>query len=562
MRSSRLGTTLISPFCCGWGCTKAELRHHVELILALTLPSSSLCGRCFFAAEPLVIPFGSRWAYFCALGEPLTAALPSGWRHGPARRMWLPCKCPRCRMPTMPTLPRGPKRQCCSYIGSQLTGSGTFTISMRLRRQNPVIIGSTKARTFTCLRTRPRGDVALRSRTIQEQMIRMLLTGVSLPSHAHRSRPRMPAKCAVDTVLDQTHVRYSYRQHCMVSLTVADSVDQSEWHLPTYDPRNENKYHYKLHSLDLYFWTQQDALQFINGVRRVLPPSHVEVLDEPAPPPQPVGMSSVVQKLEDAAISDPQYGASTASSQRTVHDLGLGGGAATVSPEASAAALPPPPPPPANFAPIAYNPAAPAAPEAIRHREKTPPPDEDPLNPLAVAVAYDYQKQPFTPAFPPGVTSPGLPPHGVTSPGLPPPQFAGPPQHPGVHRAATMPVHSGMASPGLASPYGSSFPGPPAPPPSQPASQPTPPVTNSSLPPPPAGGYPNYSYSQQAPARHASQDYSIHQQLYRPSGSEKGSKPPQPYQPKPEGRGRLEENAGKLERGVQGMLKKFEKKFG
>jgi hypothetical protein len=32
-----------------------------------------------------------------------------------------------------------------------------------------------------------------------------------------------------------------------------------------------------------------------------------------------------------------------------------------------------------------------------------------------------------------------------------------------------------------------------------------------------------------------------------------------PYQPKS---GKLEENAGRLERGVTGMLKKFEKKFG
>lgn len=52
----------------------------------------------------------------------------------------------------------------------------------------------------------------------------------------------------------------------MVSLTAPDKADQDEWHLPTYDPHNQNKYHYKLHSLDLYFWTQQDALLFVNGV--------------------------------------------------------------------------------------------------------------------------------------------------------------------------------------------------------------------------------------------------------------------------------------------------------
>lgn len=193
------------------------------------------------------------------------------------------------------------------------------------------------------------------------------------------------------SVLDQTHVRYSYKHHCMVSLTVADAVDQSEWHLPTFDLRNEYKYHYKLHSIDAYFWTQQDALQFFSGVRRVLPPCQVEVLDEPA---QPTSMSSVVQKLERAAISDPPYGvgASTTTQQPSA-----------VMPAVPKApgAVPPPPPPQDNFVPMAYNPAAPAPPETVRHRDKTPPLDDDPLNPLAVTVAHDYHRQPFTPALPP-----------------------------------------------------------------------------------------------------------------------------------------------------------------
>ncbi|KFH46437.1 hypothetical protein ACRE_027480 [Hapsidospora chrysogenum ATCC 11550] len=375
---------------------------------------------------------------------------------------------------------------------------------------------------------------------------------------------------AFDGYLDQTRVRYSYKQHCMVSLTVADAVDQNEWHLPTYDPKNENKYHYKLHSLDIYFWTQQDALQFVNGVRRVLPPAQVEVLDEPGPPPQPANMSTVVQKLESAAISDPQYGSPQPPSQPSSQAAGPPPAAGVQAPAQEA-----------NFAPMAYNPAAPAAPEAIRPREKTPPPDEDPLNPLAVAVAYDYQKQPFTPGyppqaqFPPGITSPGLPP-GVGSPRGPPPHFAGPPPHPGVQRATSMPAHMGMPSPGLASPYGSGFPGapgghpPPPPPQSQPppqgvhqpqAQQPTPPVTSPGLPPPPPGGYSNYSYSPQSQPAPGPSDYSIHQQMYRPTEAE-AANAAGASEPKREPRGRLEENAGRVERGVSGMLKKFEKKFG
>src|SRR5690606_27375445 len=160
------------------------------------------------------------------------------------------------------------------------------------------------------------------------------------------------------------------------------------------------------------------------------------------------------------------------------------------------------------------------------------PPDEDPLNPLAVAVAYDYQKQPFTPGyppqapFPPRITSPGLPP-GVGSPRGPPPHFGGPPPHPGVPRAATMPSHMGIHAPGLARPHGPGLPGargghpPPRPPPSQPppqlvnqphVQQTTPPVTSPGLPPPPPGGYSNYSYSQQSQPAAGPSDYSIHQQ--------------------------------------------------
>ncbi|KAI1018655.1 hypothetical protein LB503_005934 [Fusarium chuoi] len=367
------------------------------------------------------------------------------------------------------------------------------------------------------------------------------------------NQPGTEDQDAFEGYLDQTHVRYSYKQQCSVTLTGPEAVaDQNEWHLPTFDPQNQNKYHYKLHSLDIYFWTQTDALQFVNGVRRVAPPSNVEVLDEPGPPPQPAPMSSVVQQLENVAISDPQYGSANAPS---------------FAPPPNVPAPPPAPPSeaPASFAPMAYNPAAPAAPETIQHREKTPPPDEDPLNPLAVAVAYDYHKQPFTPGMPPPSQ---FPPGGVTSPGLPPPQFG---QHPGLQRAATMPAQA------LGSPYGATFPGSPgfvSPPPppqtqppaqTQPHSQPTPPASNPGLPPPPPGGFTQYNYThqeQQAPTQPGA-EYSIHQQVYRPTQTELANSEIYSFAPKTkEPRGKLEENAGRLERGVTGMLKKFEKKFG
>jgi hypothetical protein len=85
------------------------------------------------------------------------------------------------------------------------------------------------------------------------------------------------------------------------------------------------------------------------------------------------------------------------------------------------------------------------------------------------------------------------------------------------------------------------------------------------LPPPPPGGFAQYTYTQQqqqAPAQ-AGSEYSIHQQLYRPTQTELANSEIHGFQPKTsEPRGKLEENAGRLERGVTGMLRKFEKKFG
>ncbi|KHN97705.1 uncharacterized protein MAM_04720 [Metarhizium album ARSEF 1941] len=269
-------------------------------------------------------------------------------------------------------------------------------------------------------------------------------------------------------------------------------------------------------------------------------------------------MSSVVQNLEHVAVSDPQYGTTTTTSSSTIVPQEGTADAASAAPlDVLANPPPPPPPPPGSFAPMAYNPAAPAAPEAIRHREKTPPPDEDPLNPLAVAVAHDYQKQPFTPAFPPqslftlAMTSPGLPPNITNSSSLPP-QFSGPPRQLSIPTATTIPANSASAFSGL--PGSPGFVPPPL---SQPATQVP---GHSSVAPP--GGFSNYTYSHQSSVRQDSKDYSIHQQLYQPTQVEFGVNNSHQYQTKTEPRGRLEESAGRLERGVSGMLKKFEKKFG
>ncbi|KAG6006345.1 hypothetical protein E4U21_007148 [Claviceps maximensis] len=363
---------------------------------------------------------------------------------------------------------------------------------------------------------------------------------------------------------------------------LGDTVDDVEWHLPSYDLKNETKYYYKLHSLDIYFWTFEDALQFVNGVRRVLPTTQVEILDEPAPQSD---INTVIQRLEDVEFSDPQFHLDSSSLEATSHRLSTKTASITSAnvPTNLPLPLPPPPPPPqtANFMPMAYNPAAPAAPEPIKYREKTPPPDEDPLNPLAVAVAHDYEKQPFTPAslhqsqFPLGVTSPRLPPNRISNP-VNPPHFSEPLQQPGLNRADTMPTNAPLTTPGLTDSFGngtspgptaSSLTSPPLPRVQLPSSPPTPAHSSQQL---SASRAPltqttqaqSYSNSHSHVGQHDSTDYTIHQQFYRPSESELiGNKGPQ-YQAKTEPRRKIEENASRLERGVTGMLKKFEKKFG
>jgi hypothetical protein len=80
------------------------------------------------------------------------------------------------------------------------------------------------------------------------------------------------------------------------------------------------------------------------------------------------------------------------------------------------------------------------------------------------------------------------------------------------------------------------------------------------VPPPasaPPGGYSTFSYSQ-AQAQAGAADYGIHQQIYRPTEGEAAVKI------KPQGEpptSKLGQNAVRLEKGVTGFLKKFEKKY-
>jgi hypothetical protein len=354
-------------------------------------------------------------------------------------------------------------------------------------------------------------------------------------------------------------MEYTYKHPTLITLTVdaAGASGDHEWRLPTFDPRNEKMYLYKLHTVDIYFWEKEDAQLFLNAARRMLPEKQIAVLDEPAAPlVHHEEMSPVVQQLENVAISDPSYQQGQTRDSRP--------SASFAGPPLSAVPQPEKVPeevPEKGFSPMAYNPAAPAAPEAIRHREKTPPPEDGDTNPLAAAAASDRGQAPGYNQFAPAPISAfsqtqyfsGPPQAGYAgSPYAAPPASA-------LTRTQSYPQQVGYNA--QAQQYGqpATYPGQQAalqspsfaPPPQYSQA----PLSASSAPPP--GGFSNYQYSQ-APAVPLSNDYSIHQQIYRPTEGEHATK----YKPGKAPRGKLEDGAQILETGLTSLLKKIEKKVG
>lgn len=182
--------------------------------------------------------------------------------------------------------------------------------------------------------------------------------------------------------LDTVKIEQTYKHPCLFTLTVdafrgqtggpgsSPHQDISQWHLPTADPSNQGKYMYPLHTLDLYFWTPEDASLFLDSIRRVLQPHQLQIIRNPNATPQHSehktdALSPVIARLESAAISHTSRSASISTTQSFPGP-----------PTAPAPATSPPNEQPPSYAPMAYNPAAPAAPEPIAHREKTPPPPD------------------------------------------------------------------------------------------------------------------------------------------------------------------------------------------
>jgi len=452
--------------------------------------------------------------------------------------------------------------------------------------------------------------------------------------------------------LDTTTIRQSHKHPTLCTVTVDGYNDQHKgatasksrpehhWRLPNTDPRNEGKYLFRLHTLDIYFWKPEDAHSFVAAARNKLQPDQVGILDAPpTPAAHEQVMSPVVQQLENVAIQDPAYRNGQTRNSRTA-STGITNPHRESMTQGAARQETPKAQDPASFQPLAYNPAAPAAPEPIKHREKTPPPEDgEEGTGLASAAHRDHSQaaspqsslsrppygqapsqQGYVSPQPPqshtssyaspapsagyatsppsaqgrrtsnGSSFPPPPPQsgrGSASPYTPTPSFAAPPQSP--HGAAS--GHSEQAAPTFSAP-----PQDRAPfyrrdtnPPESPATEilgnsyvsgvrqplqhlqpqyanytPSPPAHDPSA---PVGGYSNYQYDQQQHQQHhqtQSNEYDVHSQVYRPTQEEASKYKPSKASNAPPATptGRLEQNAGKVDKKVNSFFKRLEKRVG
>lgn len=346
--------------------------------------------------------------------------------------------------------------------------------------------------------------------------------------------------------------------------------DSQEWRLASTDPRDPGQHKYRLHTLDIYFWTQEDAKGVIGTFRRLLRPQQLDILDEPRKSSHTQdSVSPVVQQLENVAITDPAYGngqtrnsqnqatpippappQSLANSRHSPSSLN-GSAARTGSVKSNEGAT--------DFAPMAYNPAAPAAPEPIAHREKTPPPADATEGTGLAAAAYADHNQAYPGNHPQAY--PGMPGQPYAAPG----HYGSPPPQQGLAHYGSPPPQTSYGSPPPAQPFQhtpsvtsatssqrTSMPGTHAAPPSTATSPPPvrqPSISQPAFAPPPQD--PNahlYSSNPGAPSQlgfappppqdpnaqfYPSQTHSATTPLESPSTQLYGSIPQHPHQPLP-----------------------------
>ena len=450
--------------------------------------------------------------------------------------------------------------------------------------------------------------------------------------------PGTPEQDAFNGYLEDCSVVNSYRFPSLVTLVVGSpsasssssgarsptTRDPDEWRLASADPRDQGKQKYRLHTLDIYFWTAEDAKQVTDLFKRLLHPSQLDIVESEKPPEpqaqQHEDVNPVVRNLENVAISDPAYrDGRTRNSQNQPQTQASPLPPAPTNSRGAAAQSPSPvsemssvgradstkPQDPAAFTPMAYNPAAPPAPEPIAHREKTPPPQDAADGTGLGAAVHDapYQPGKFQSNTPNIPGAPGPVPGMFGHYGSPPPQSFGspPPQastqsSPSHARASTASGASSFAPPpsGLSqtTSHQSSIAQQYAPPPKDqfaygqdqvetPGTQfynslggqeqrhqslthvhPQYPDYLSARPQPPVGGYSDYQYHQSGQPPQGSGPGDIHSQVYRPTEDEahghKSSRRTSSAQ-KPN---RFDQSAEKIEKKAGSWLKKLEKKIG
>ncbi|PYH49036.1 uncharacterized protein BP01DRAFT_379428 [Aspergillus saccharolyticus JOP 1030-1] len=304
------------------------------------------------------------------------------------------------------------------------------------------------------------------------------------------NNPGTPEQDAFNGALDKIHVRHSAQFSNLCTITVDGQSQSSAHNVPAFPPppgaaaewelaEDESQSMMRLHTLDIYFWTVDDANQFLDILERDLPAAQIESDRHPYLPPPPSTVSSVVQQLETVAITDPAYqNGQTRNSQAEV----VANPATNYQAIDPSSALPPPPPlaaapphpglqsvsseqPPADSvipqsAPLPYNPAAPAAPEPIKHREKTPPPEDYATGTgLAAAATAPDQEFPFPSSAAP--VSPGLS-SLISSPASPAPPsmpgtYASPPPSTGLSFSPSVTRSASISSPPGVPSYPPSF---------------------------------------------------------------------------------------------------------
>ncbi|KZF26263.1 hypothetical protein L228DRAFT_242705 [Xylona heveae TC161] len=430
-------------------------------------------------------------------------------------------------------------------------------------------------------------------------------------------------------VLSRVRLEHSLNHPCFVSLIVCkpgvegnyiehDGRGQ-QWSLRDADHRNGGQSLFEIKALDIYFWKPEDAMTFSRAFNSLHGHGQLNTSIDSAKSAEPDPMSPVVQRLEEAVISEdyrPEaFGTASAKSDFDTYGHTTAGTVAPAGATSPAQGM--------SFAPMAYNPAAPAAPEPIREREMTPPPTDGSDGTGLMAVAVNEEGQVPLPTFAPPPIQ-----HSATLP-----QISQPYSHPvwqSSQQTAEQAIPSAQST-NFQSPrfmqYGQlertpSFPPPPPPPSAVPANVPSaspqhyhethaqqipalygqtrsasqgvpfsqPPqqsrspsyaiypeqhtsIYGQSLPltpmspgfasapaqsPPPVGS----NQAQQAPAG-LDNPYNVHSQVYVPTEAElksHGGKPKTPKAGPGQQPGKLEQRAERLEKGVNRFFKKLEKR--